>query len=410
MIYSHSRLKTYENCPRKFAFQYIEKPDIVKRDSIEAFMGSCVHDTLEQLYKLVQMERTPKWEEVRDTYETIWDKNFKDDILIVRKHLTATDYRNVGRRCLQDYFVQHFPFAESRVLGLEEKIWVDLDGTGAYKLQGFIDRLGQADDGTIEIHDYKTSQRLPSQEEVDRERQLALYQIGIEERWPDTGNVRLIWHYLRFKRAMKSKRSSESLEQLRQDTIRLIDTIHEAATRDDFPPHESMLCDWCEFNTICPAKQHLIATSGMTPEEFSADNGVKLVDRFIGAKQAVVAAQEELDLARAQIVKFTELKNLTRLQGHNFSVRVSRRQDRTIPPAKDPKRADLEAIIQATGQWDHVSDLSRSKLPKALQTDLFDPATKKRISEYLVDRELITVSTSKKIREDHDDGPDLPPI
>jgi len=366
-----------------------------------------VHDALEHLYKSVQMERTPKWEEVRDFYEDIWAKNWYDDILIVRKQFSADDYRNVGRRCLQDYFVKNYPFADGRVLALEEKIWVDLDGTGAYKLQGFIDRLGQQDDGTIEIHDYKTSNRLPSQEEINRERQLALYQIGIEERWPDVTGVKLIWHYLRAGRVMVSQRSRESLEELKTEVIQLIDTVEEAVRREVFPPRESMLCDWCEFYSICPAKQHLVATASMTPEEFNADDGVRLVDQFINAKKLATEAADELELTRQQIIAFSEQKNMTRLQGHNFSVKVNRRMEQTIPAQKEPNRSILEAVVHASGAWDQVSDLSRSKLPKALQGDLFDKTTKARITELLAEREQVTVTSSKMVREDHDDGPDL---
>jgi putative RecB family exonuclease len=407
MIFSHSRLNTYENCPRKFAFQYIEKPDIEKRDSIEAFMGSCVHKVLEHLYASVQMQRVPKWEETRDFYEDYWTKNLKPDVLIVRTEFTADDYRNVGRRCLQDYFVKQYPFINGRVLGLEEKIWVDLDGSGKYKLQGFIDRLDQLDDGTIEIHDYKTSRRLPTQEEIDAERQLALYQIAVQERWRDIPGVRLVWHYLRANKALISVRSSESLQQLKTETIHLIDTIDAAIVRNDFPPHETQLCDWCEFQSICPTKRHAVAVAAMTPEQYSADQGVQLVDQFVAAKSRVDDAQQELQFARDQIVEFSKRTTLVRLQGHSASVRVYQRLEQTVPNADDPNRKVLEAVVRASGQWDKVSDLSRSKLPKAIQGDLFDPATKQRIAGLLVQRESVTVSTSKLTSENTDDGPDF---
>jgi len=407
MIFSHSRLSTYENCPRKFAFQYVEKPDIEKRDSIEAFMGSCVHKVLERLYSSVQMQRVPKWEETRDFYEDYWAKNMKPDVLIVRTEFTADDYRNVGHRCLQDYFVKHYPFIDGRVLGLEEKIWVDLDGTGKYKLQGFIDRLAQLDDGTIEIHDYKTSRRLPSQEEIDAERQLALYQIAVHERWPDVPGIRLIWHYLRANKALVSVRSPESLRQLKTDTVRLIDTIDAAVVRHDFPPHETQLCDWCEFQSVCPAKRHLVALSAMTPDQFSADQGVQLVDQFVAARTRVDQAQQELDFARNQIIAFSKQTSMVRLQGHSASLRVHQRIEQVIPNSDDPNRKILEAVVRASGQWDKVSDLSRSKLPKAIQGDLFDPATRRRIGELLVPRESVTVTTSKITSEHTDDGPDF---
>ena len=56
------------------------------------------------------------------------------------------------------------------------------DASG-YWIQGFIDRIARARDGAIEIQDYKTSARLPSQANVDDDRQLALYQIGVGERF-----------------------------------------------------------------------------------------------------------------------------------------------------------------------------------------------------------------------------------
>lgn len=408
MQFSHSRLGTYENCPRKFAFQYIEKPDIPRRQSIEAFMGTAVHDTLEHLYKIVMMERTPKWEDIRDFFEDFWVKNIAPDVLIVRKEFTAEDYRNVGRRCLQEYFVKNFPFRQSRTLALEERITVDLDGTGAYSLQGYIDRLAQADNGEIEIHDYKTSRHLPSQADVDSERQLALYQIGIKDRWPDTPGVTLVWHYLRSGRVLTSKRTPEALDTLKTETIRLIDTINDAIAHEQFPPKESTLCDWCEFYNLCPAKRHAVALAEMTPEQFDADDGVRLVDAFMKARQHAEAAEEEVSKARERLVQFSEQQAVTRVIGHGYSVSVSKRTERSIPNQSDPNRAVLESIVKASGQWAEVSDLSRSKLPKAVQTDLFDPYTRARIVELLTERTQTFVTPRKVARDTHDDGPDLP--
>jgi len=47
--YSHSGLKTFRNCPRKFKFQYIEKPQIPKRIGAEAYLGNAVHRVLQTL-------------------------------------------------------------------------------------------------------------------------------------------------------------------------------------------------------------------------------------------------------------------------------------------------------------------------------------------------------------------------
>jgi hypothetical protein len=50
-IYSHSRLSTYETSPLKYSLQYIDKVEILKREGIELFLGSRVHEAMEKLYK-----------------------------------------------------------------------------------------------------------------------------------------------------------------------------------------------------------------------------------------------------------------------------------------------------------------------------------------------------------------------
>ncbi|MEW5700820.1 MAG: PD-(D/E)XK nuclease family protein [Candidatus Zixiibacteriota bacterium] len=407
MVFSHSRLNTYESCPRKYAFRYIEKPPIEEHPSVEAFMGSMVHEALEKLYRSVQMERIPKWEEIRDFYEDTWQRNWEDDILIVRSEFTGDDYRNVGRRCLQDYFVGHYPFSEGRILGLEERILFDLDPDGRYKIQGYIDRLVEGADGAIEIHDYKTNRRLPSQAEIDAERQLALYQIGIQSRWDGTHTVRLYWHFLRANRTLKSVRSPESLTELRADTIRLIDTIEAARAGNDFPPHESQLCAWCEFQSLCPAKRHLFATATLTPQQFAADSGVRLVDRFVAAARHKAQSEAELQAVRQEVIEFAGVNNLTRIQGHHASVGIHRRWEQTIPNQDDPNRKLLESLVRASGYWEKVSDLSRSKLPKALQGDLFDPATRQRIASLLPRNEIVVVTKREDANDERSDGPDV---
>ena len=46
-IHSHSSLGSFENCPRQFWYQYIGKPPVEKMETIEAFLGKRVHETLE---------------------------------------------------------------------------------------------------------------------------------------------------------------------------------------------------------------------------------------------------------------------------------------------------------------------------------------------------------------------------
>jgi len=128
-----------------------------------------------------------------------------------------------------------------------------LDPARDLHLQGYIDRLVDLGGGNYEIHDYKTSRRLPSQNDVDRDRQLALYQLAVSQRLPDVRSVKLVWHYLAHDRMMVSTRSPEQLRALRVEVIALIGEIERATLEDNLPPRVTPLCSWCEYKPVCPA-------------------------------------------------------------------------------------------------------------------------------------------------------------
>ena len=246
-IYSHSRLSTFEQCPRKFKYRYIDKvtPEIDK--TIEAHLGSTVHNTLEWIYNNVQ-ELTLKIDEIIEKYTAEWQKDFSDDIKIVKKGITARDYYNKGIQFLVDYYSKNSPFKDGTI-ECEKGILIELDKEGKYKLQGFIDRLVyNLETGEYEVHDYKTANRLPTQNEADKDRQLALYSIAIKDIYGKEKEVKLIWHYLAHNTKIESKRTNEQLTQLKSEAVQLINKIEK--TRE-FLPKYSMLCNWCEFRQRC---------------------------------------------------------------------------------------------------------------------------------------------------------------
>jgi len=249
VIYSHSRLSTFEQCPFKFKLRYIDEivPEIEK--SIEAHLGSIVHNTLEWLYIEVQKENLPNIEEVITYYSENWETNYTKDTVIVRKNLTDKDYFNKGVKFLLDYYMKHQPFKDGTI-ELEKRILIDLDGTGKYKIQGFIDRLVYNEETKeYEIHDYKTANSLPTEDKIATDRQLALYSIGIKNLFGEHREVLLTWHFLAHNIKICSRRTTEELEKLKKEIIELINKIE---SETDFPAQKSVLCGWCEFKSMCP--------------------------------------------------------------------------------------------------------------------------------------------------------------
>ena len=63
-VYSHSRLSTFEQCPQKFKLHYIDKVETEIEESVEAFMGVRVHETLEKHYRDLQYQKKNSLEDL----------------------------------------------------------------------------------------------------------------------------------------------------------------------------------------------------------------------------------------------------------------------------------------------------------------------------------------------------------
>ena len=249
-LYSHSKLSTFENCPLKYKYKYIDRLPAEIKQTIEGHLGKVVHDTLQWIYSQVKSKIIISIDEIVGYYAEKWRENYSEDTLIVRTGFTEEDYFNIGIEFLAEYYREHSPF-EDGTLECEKQIMIKLDEEGRYKIWGFIDRLVyNLETGEYEVHDYKTANTLPNKEDIDNDRQLALYAIAVKEIFGYDKEVRLIWHYLAHNKKIDSKRTNEQLEKLKQETLNLIEKIESAQV---FPHNKSALCDWCEFRPSCEA-------------------------------------------------------------------------------------------------------------------------------------------------------------
>jgi putative RecB family exonuclease len=167
---------------------------------------------------------------------------------IVRSGTTAKTYLEIGRRMLVTYHRSFYPFTQSTTLELEQKFAYPLSEN--QEIRGIIDRLARAGDGSLEIHDYKTSRRLPNSSQVTSDTQLALYELALRHRWPEARRISLIWHYLEFDKEIQITKTAPQLETIKQNTLGLIKRIESTTS---FPTQVTPLCDWCEYKEICPA-------------------------------------------------------------------------------------------------------------------------------------------------------------
>ena len=252
-------------------------------------------------------------------YDGNWKETFSDKITIVRTEYTPDHYRQVGERCVTGYYRRYEPFDQATTLGLEERVQLTLDADGRYRLQGYVDRLARAGRGVYEIHDYKTSSSLPTDGDLRRDRQLTLYQMAVERRFPDVREVRLIWHYLAFDQELTSARTPAEIEDHRRGTMRLIDTIERT---EEFPPRESALCRWCEYRDICPVQKHLVKVEALPKNEFLGEDGVRLVDRLAALYAQRRGLEKEIASVEEAILAYADREGATHLRGTEHHARV----------------------------------------------------------------------------------------
>jgi len=376
-MYSHSRIETFEQCPRKYKFRYVDNVR-TETEGIEAFVGKRVHETLEKLYRDLKLAKLNSAEDLQRFYESEWEKNWHGKIRVVRESITPGHYFALGKQCIADYYRRHHPFNQGKTLGLEERIELKLrDDKREYVVQGFIDRLTwQPETETYEIHDYKTGGTLPSQEEADQDRQLALYQLGLLQRWPDARNVKLIWHYLAADKELTSSRTRADLETLEKEVIAMIHAIESEAARGQWNVRVSRLCEWCEYKALCPAFKHPLAMESVPVNEYLQDTGVQLVQKYAGLEERKAGLQAETEKINAEqkkieeaIFAYAQKEELLAIDGPNHKILIKMEEELRVPrKGEDPFAWELlRTTLKNAGKLEGVSTVNGAMLRYAMR-------------------------------------------
>ena len=377
-VYSHSRISTFEQCPIKYKFKYIDKLEAL-RESVESFLGKLVHLALEKLYQDLKFQKLNTLEELISHFTTLWEKEWNDNIVIIRKEYPKENYKQMGIKFITGYYNHYKPFNHTKTLGLEQKVTMDLDSEGKYKMQGFIDRLSMGNGDQYEIHDYKTSNSLPLQDYLQKDRQLALYQIAIQKMFPDAVKIELIWHFLAFDKEMRVTKTAEELEKLREDTIRLIQKIEQTT---EFPPKVSALCDY--------------KTDAMPAEAFSKDNGVKMVNEYAALSEKQKEIEIELEELKKKMFVFADKEGIEAISGADVVARLKKYKNIKFPGRDDFDRSELEEIIKAAGLWDKLSNLDTFTLSKLVQNGELPLEVMRKLKKFAKSEETKRIYLNQK--------------
>lgn len=235
--YSNSKLWTFESCPEYYKVKYIDKTLPEFPPSVQLFLGSYVHESLEWLY-IEGKNRTIQLDELIEHFLNNWKKNLVQ--VYLKNGETIDSYLNSGIKYLANYYEKNKPFSDNTI-EIEKKIFFQIEN---FSIIGYIDRLVLNGNGEYEVHDYKTNAKMKTQQEIDSDRQLAFYHLGLQQLFGADVKVKLIWHFLAHNKTIESARTQPQLDELKIKTIALVNRI-ESTT--DWPACGMPWCDWCRY-------------------------------------------------------------------------------------------------------------------------------------------------------------------
>jgi RecB family exonuclease len=247
---SFSRIDTYANCPRKFRYAYVDK--LPGRPGPHLSFGSSIHNALEAFYDR-KLPACPSEEELLGFLYAGWEHSGFADL--PREEQVAF-YRH-AQQVLRRY---HRRIADRYRLPVATEAWFELPIGYEATVVGSIDRVDVDDEGRFHVVDYKTNRKVKDRGRVARSLQLSLYALACRHLYgalPATVSLDFV---------VAGVEVVATLDELDLDAARqaVLDTA--AAVRAQaYGPRPNPLCDWCDFQALCPAWSPADPTEALGP-------------------------------------------------------------------------------------------------------------------------------------------------
>jgi DNA helicase-2/ATP-dependent DNA helicase PcrA len=242
-------LKIYETCPRQY--QFFREYDFTPSRSAVIFFGLLVHQTIEEIHRIVLDGNQDTLNEVR--IRDLFDRTFR--------FLCLSDVRPIGDNARESAFRQVMNYFHQnqeemqRVIQTEVDVSLEKDG---YILSGKVDLL-LGGDGKLELLDFKTSPRpTESPALLDAyERQLCTYAHILERRYNRRAD-RLLLYWTAEERKkdalMAFSYRRECINEAGQYFDQVVARIQAKEFRVTQKP-EAVICKECDLNALCKADE-----------------------------------------------------------------------------------------------------------------------------------------------------------
>ena len=240
MKISYSAFDTFNRCPLQYKLSYIEHIRVPEKP--ELYFGGLIHEIVQ--FALKKDPIIPPVTELTTMLKNRW----REEIFPSKD--SAKQYFDFGVDMLKKFHSGFQPGLRN-IVAVEKRFQIPLNEK--HILSGVIDRIDKLPFGAFEVIDYKTSKSLPTQSEVDRDKQLGLYNLAVENLWPEAKDIRLTLYYLKHDSQITTKRRPDEVEDVKTEVIDTAETIEK---EQEFTPRLNPLCDWCDYQNRCPLQKY----------------------------------------------------------------------------------------------------------------------------------------------------------
>ncbi len=242
-----SRLASYEDCPRRYRYTYLDRPTPPKGPAwAHNSLGASVHTALRSWFDLTPGRRNPA--ALATLLRATWVREgYRDGEQEKAAYERALSWLH---RYLEELPEGFEPLAVERTVGAK---------TATLALSGRVDRIDDVA-GELVIVDYKTGRSGLGPDDARGSRALALYAYATQRLFRRRCH-RVELHHLPTGTVAAHEHTEESLErhvhraeQTAADIVSAQRRLEGGADADEaFPATPGSLCGWCDFRKICPA-------------------------------------------------------------------------------------------------------------------------------------------------------------
>jgi len=340
---SYTQIALYQSCPLQYKLQYIH--GLKPKDKWYFSFGSTLHLCAQYFFK-VRVPPPPSLEELLQFYERNWISEGYESAE------EEANYETYGREILSKFWEIHSTDFRMPV-AVERIFYIDIEGV---KLRGYLDRVDKLDSGGLSIVDYKSNQGLFTQDDLEKNLQLTLYQLAAEQTW-HLPVERLILYHLRSNTPCScAARDETRLEEARH----LVLAVAKNITEGKFPAIENQYCP-CDFAEHCPYYRQQIAP----PKETDILQGIAVgeaVEHYVSLQGQIKELGSQLEEIKQMLISFCQAEGLNRVYGREHAI-TCRLVDKT-----GFSEAEVRALLEPEGLWHQVLSLDQSRL-KQLITD-----------------------------------------